>query len=641
MSLKKKIFILEALPENFVFNDEWAYLSLHPGVTQTLREKGMEFDILEDYFDESELTRERHAFYTEQAVFFEKLQGFVTELSVIPDKLKAVHWTALFYHRLKGLFDAMYIQSKMITAYLGRYANLEKVTYAGLSRKEGCSIFLRPVYYRETVRSWCLEKNIPFETTEFEIQSAAKNPGRPGLKNTAFVSELLKRIKRHWHYRSRTARSRDWKDMNVLFVHHGSQKTDPVIRFLLAKGANVFLKSGPEITELSKWTQPRVFSAKKSEFAGACEATLKKLPDESWFADHLKRLAITHLEPVLLLYLKSWLEEVAAPAAFEAEQLTEFYTRYRIHYIAAHAATDFAPLSALAAAACSPDVKTVCFEHGMQLQLAETYPLTEFHPFDYYFTGNRESVELLDKLNYWNDFIKPTRLRTAPHLYAQYRAMASQTGKEGKVVLFLPSKLTSLHRRMMNNTIYPLNWYGSFLRELVLHFSKLNFQFVIKSVPRAEWMRDSVEKFVRQSGIRNVTVAYESLAHWLPLAKKVIMDRPTTAFFEVLEARVPQLCLAHRSLIIPDVSFLKDSPIVQPFSGAADAIQAIDGFLAAEPGAYCCASRSEISAAEFPDELYEARNEKLPGSRFRWNEKLEEKLRSLTPLESLRGKRFL
>lgn len=639
--LKKTLFILDSLPKDFAFDATCSYLSLHPGVTQAFREMGGEIDILEDYFDESELARERHDFYTEQVVFFEKLQGFIVGLSVIPDKLKGVHWTALFYHRLKGLFDAMYIQSKMITSYLCQCEGLEKVTYVGLNRNEDYSLFSRPIHYREIVRRWCLGNEVIFESRELKADVAAKASGKTALKSMAFFPDVFKRIKRHWHYRAQSTKSRTWKDMNVLFVHHGSQKTDPVIRFLLAKGANVFLKSGSEITELSKCMQPRVFLNEKSPLAEVSEDELKKLSQESWFFNYLERLSIAHLESVLILYLKNWMKEVVALVALEAKQLVKFYARYKIHYVVAHAATDFAPLSALAAAACSPDVKTVCFEHGMQLQLTETYPLTEFHPFDYYFTGNHESIELLEKLNSWADFIKRTRLRAASHLYAQYRGIISRPSVNGAVVLFLPSKLTSMHRRMMNNTIYPVNWYGDFLRELILDFSKKNFQFVIKSVPRAEWMKDSVEKFIQHAGIRNVSVSYEPLAKWLPRAERVIMDRPTTAFFEVMEAGVPQLCLAHRSLIIPDVSFLANSPIVQPFSGAFDAIQKIDRFLKSESNTYVCVPRSHVVDTEFPDELYESRNEKLSSARFYWDPKLEEKMRSLTPLESLRGIKFL
>ncbi len=598
---------------------EAAYLSLSPTASYLLGKQGIEYWILPQFYDEQTLRSTEDDYFQKQSQWFERLEKLFAEHSLLP-AFPNIPFAALNYYRLKSLIDSLFVQHYMLKRFLDN-AKPSSIEYFETSGDKTISIAAKHYFFKQLLETECRLRQIELRITlgAEALPTLNKSPQK-GLLSIRPLRSFLRSVFNVWRYRKLTLQKSDWRDVSILFVNSGTDRINHVIREYIRRGAKVYICYGNEIRRADKFTEPlaalRDDSPNKvirDSGGGLYAAFSQDQQLKEWLHQNSgSEEGFDLLRPAFEKFFIEFLPKQAKTT----QDYRDFYVKQGIQYVAATSITDINNIPPLAAAATLSSVKTICFGHGTQLLRTPVYPLTELHPFDYYFSGDDPSLQILQDYNVMPG-IKPSRLHVMP---GRYISNAPQSDSAANCVLYIPSKLTAFHKRVMNNMVYPTTWYFEFQKILIDYFgSRKDRQFIYKGVTSAPWMREALVPFLTDRAYPNVELSTKPLDQCWRNSSRVILDRPTTALFEAAAAGRPVLCLYHKSLKMFDAHARQWGRSVQSFGTFDEALAHIDAFLNSPAADYQIDLK--VTDTRGLEQLFEARHESLSPDRFllNWN----------------------
>ncbi len=138
-----------------------------------------------------------------------------------------------------------------------------------------------------------------------------------------------------------------------------------------------------------------------------------------------------------------------------------------------------------------------------------------------------------------------------------------------------------------NTFIYPIAWYFEFQKKLVELFDqRQDFHFLFKHSLAQKWAEESIIPYIHDRAFGNIEIVDKPSYHYLDRADRVILDYPSTGFFEAAAAGIPVMAFYWDHFVEwkPSVDYF--GRCLQPFSTPNEALQKIAMFLDDDPKKY-------------------------------------------------------
>ena len=229
----------------------------------------------------------------------------------------------------------------------------------------------------------------------------------------------------------------------------------------------------------------------------------------------------------------------------------EFYNKNNIDFVAAYNIWTIDELAAIAAARLTPSVKSIGFSHGSDVYECKSRFFYMDRQYDIFFNLSSPEAEhergLAALFNY-----KYPKVYKAPYFYSRISRRYINNGcskslsfaDKRRVVLFVPIIYgTPPGRSVQLNQPFPME-YVKWHRALAGFFSKRKETFFIwKGLIQPEQRFDLMAEIIKEKGYDNIRFDSGRLTQWFPFVDRVLLDIPSTAFFESIYSHMPVMAL--------------------------------------------------------------------------------------------------
>lgn len=590
-----KYFLVEDFDTSFDYRPG-RVISLSPQASYQLYRHATPYQKLEDFYNERSLRKNEGSFFQEEVKWVEAFDSFLKN-KISYCRNYNVDLAKISFNQFKYFIDSAIIQTRILTEVLRTIEEESQIIYLRKkSSKEGTlknfSTEEKSALYPQLLPTLGgLSKGIRFALHEFGEDRLSQ--GSVPLRGNPF-KEFLKPFNLFLKYGDILGnRAGERKESGILFVHSGSPYLDPPIRKLRRGGWDVFLRTGKTVYSINppvlRWKldeMPNLSEALeiKEDCARAAHALAETLEGKN-LLEWVNEKAGADIAPIVLPYLQEYLESACSKILCDCLAYEAFYRKVKIGYVVSHTNSDSSSKSALIAAQAQ-GIPTVGIQHGCQLFEDETWQITDIDFFDYYFTTDGFSQDCFEK-SLPSKNLRPRQLFQSPHHLKEIEAAAKKRHplKERRIkkVLYVPAKLR-VHAKQFNKSSYPATWYYEYQKALFDSFASkfVSYHFVYKrALMNRDYADESIVAHLLDKKFKNVTIDSRSLKECLKSADAVILDRPTTAFFEALASGQPLLAL-YPDFVEPLIlSEAKErfGRCLQSFSGASDALDKIETFL--------------------------------------------------------------
>jgi len=586
------------------------FVSLTPQASYQLTRRGIPYGILRDFYDEKELRRGERAYFARQLEWFTEFDSFLKNKIAYCGE-NGIELARISYNLLKYFVDSLVIQSFISRAVVAKTQGVS-VVYVKSSRPAWNSIDDFLYGEKGTFFSRLIPAMMPQETAHrFTLRKTSPSPvpaRRVGLDVWAksamphSLKDLFKTGYLRLKYGERS-KSFEGSATNVLFVHSGSAHLDPVIKEFLKQGADVFCRSGRRIARLGRIGQRgidfqdgAVYPAKETEeLKQACEQAASTLGDGGHgLLEWVSRECGLNIEEIALPFFKNFVARTCFDILARSKRYEAFLRRQDIDYIVSHTSADIESKAALIASK-KLGVRSIGIQHGCDVFVDLNWMMTDLDPFDYYLATDSLSKKKFEA-GVTNGWARPCHVLESPHFLSQVktRSIPAAPGIKNThrvpTVLYIPTKLL-VHQRHFNCMIYPVTWYFEYQKKLMDFFSRTSgCRFIYKHADaRVSYASQSIIPYLLDKGHRNISVKAGRVMDHLGKVDAVIMDRPTTAFYEAVASEKPVLALYPdfiETIIDPEALKTFGSSL-QSFSTAEEAFSKIGSFLKDLGQDYC------------------------------------------------------
>lgn len=587
-------------------------VSLTPRASHQLLSHGIPYQILEEFYNEAELRKEEQLFFRNELEWIGHFDEFLRkEISYC--RMKNLSLAKMYFIHIKYFLDSIIIQTRILRS------TLEKVSALGASilyvKKKDLPKKKTMQYFRTDRRSICFSdllplvlKKVPVNCSFHYIDKIAEDDSSSykGLFRRV-ASKLLMRdvfriVRLFIKYRISHLfkRKKKRKAANVLFSHIGGPHLDPVIKDFAKESSNIYACVENSIYSLSEFKLPSFLgrsvipSVSELELINECRRASLKLADKDnqlleWVNQECEGIDIRSF---ILPYFQSFIEVTCFELIKKSASFEKYYNKRNIQYLITHTSSDITSKSALIAAQNRSDLKTVCIQHGCQAFEDQTWHITDIDAFDYYVSTDSFSENEFKKCTQY-DYVSNCKIFQSPHYLSQFRnnknIQKNKNLKKIKTVLYIPTNNVS-HVRHYNWMAYPPAWYFEFQKSLVDYFgSKKSFHIIYKHGTSDKcYAEHSILPYLSQKQYGNISVESKTTLDAIQGVDAVLLDRPTTAFFETVSSYLPVLAIYPNfvnSVILGDA---KDyfGKSLQSFSSTKEALDIISKFLLSDGQEY-------------------------------------------------------
>lgn len=229
----------------------------------------------------------------------------------------------------------------------------------------------------------------------------------------------------------------------------------------------------------------------------------------------------------------------------------EFYNKNNIDFVVAYNIWTIEECAAIAAARLTSSVKSIGFSHGSDVYECKSRFFYMDRQYDLFFSLSSPEAEherwLATLFNY-----KYPKIYKAPYFYSRISRRYIKNGRskslsfagKRRVVLFVPIIYGSPPGRSVQlNQPFPME-YVKWHRALAELFSKRKDTFFIwKGLIQPEQNFDLMAEIIGEKGYDNIRFDSDRLTRWFPFVEKVLLDIPSTAFFESIYSHMPVMAL--------------------------------------------------------------------------------------------------
>lgn len=592
-----KLYLLESIASDLEF-DEGKIIALTPDACYSLDKKGLDYDIVEDYFDDDELFADRLSFQKEQSEYFRLFDSFLK--SEIPQlsELKLDIATLYSFPLKTSIFDPLIYKSRVIVALFEQLKPTEVIFIKSpgndIKNKESLS-FNDTSLFSKLIPMLCQEKSVKFQimtgideydTNIFDIQRKQNI-----FSSFKSIPKIISFIFASMH------RKKDSNTLNIFQTNLAYNGFQTIID-LLKNGHNAYVLNNNKIylykhfrlqvINLSKLRSPKAVPP-----IGEWERVFQKLIKSellSWVSDRCQIDVTDLILPKLELFLTDICPEILDKFIFFAD----FYQKNSIDAILSPFMQTPIELAAIGAAKSAENPKIFCVEHGDDIFKNIFFRLEELSLSDVIITTNDEHKKYLGSLCKQhglktNVHVCKHRLMPLINLHAKntHRKIIKQTKSSLDPILFVPTFFTGESLRIDCDIHLSPTAYYKFQKRILSHLaSRKEHTFIWKGLPAVESFNNPVPQMIADEKISNVIFESKPFVDYLKNAHRVILDYPSTGMYESIYAGISTMSLCDTNWKYRLSAVEKFSHNISFFSNADEAVVRIDEFLDTSPETY-------------------------------------------------------
>ncbi len=604
-----KTYLVEEFSSDIEFDSSSLIIALTPEVCYQLDKEEIKYSIIEDYYDEVELSSEADDYRQSVNQWIGELDEFlqhnIKELKELNLKLATIYKWYLKRMILDPLYFRCYTLNRLFeaikpseVAYISHKPDEPHLNYR--FEHYGRS------YYSQVIPILCSKNNIPLasvflgEDSKAVKQVKSAHSGKnliAGLKGTLYKSEIIRRMLFIYKYLNKwlfTKRAKRQK-LNIFMLQSLSDQIGrDFIIDALRNGHNIYQLSDDFIIKYSCLGARRYLDLKAEcdkvtdSNNGIWEYTANLLDghDLIKWANEKCQLDVSE---IVLPRLRHFISKVCPEIIGYFKVFTEFYEKDEINILFTPAISPLSEYAALAAACSHQHVKTVCLFHGDSICLGKTWCIIELQNFNIHISSNIEAKEYFKHLG--SEINSPAKLYSSPHRLLHIRKIGYLRGKRRSNIrknrIIYLTTFMFWDTRKMDGIDYPDTWYYEFQKSLIEYFStKREYTFVWKGLPTTDKIYNPIPNFIMDNNFSNIEVASNPFTEHLLSADRVICDYPSTGFYESIVVGVPTMSLYHKATIVRKSAVDYFGNLLKLYSDIPEAVKHIDEFLNSDPELY-------------------------------------------------------
>ena len=599
-----KAYLVENYSPAISFDKNSLIVALSPEACYRLDKAGVRYSTIEDYYDESKLLANMDEYSESQLRWIDELDTFlqcnIRELKELDLKLAT---TYLF--RLKTfVLDPLYVRCYTLRKLFEKIKPSE-VTFISYQPGDiSIDYLLRDTsksYYSQLIPIYCRERGIQLssvflEKKELEPVKASGNiSGR--LKRALAENEIAGNLYyslyslRQYLSKRPSPPQPSQKKLNIFILRRGYHIWPYLAIDALRRGHRVYGLSGDFIVKYSFLATRKCFRLQKDSSyldSSAWEHAANRL-ESSGLIESINNQCQSDVSEVILPKLGHFISRICPDLLQYSQAFGAFYEREKINIVLAPSASSPIEYAALAAARLK-SLNSVYLAHGDDAFTANAYLTVERQNFNIHILSNRELGEYCQRYCRTSNFqpglyVSPHRLLPIEKIRRQRERRSNRTGQKGRVI-YLPTMLRGDNQRLEGKN-YSDTWYYQSQKALMEYFStRTDYTFVWKGLPQSDAIYNPIPDFIQDSNFTNIEVATNPFVEHLLSADKVILDFPSTGFYESVVAGIPTISLYHKLFSVRKSAIDYFGKLLQPFSDIPEAIKRIDAFLNSDPELY-------------------------------------------------------
>lgn len=619
--VQNKYYFVEDYDPSIEYGDG-AVISLTPEACYQLKKSGIEYKIVEDIYNEKELKADDDKYFAEQLKWFKDFDR-VLKNNVAYCREHNLELARSHYYELKYFVDSITIQARCFDNVISRIG-ADRIVYVCVEKnnKVESNIYdlcnnRRGLFLKLALLA-CKKHNVPAEIKYAAIKDT-------GISYSSTVKGMIKRALKKLHFKSAYYFFKYNKlsrllggnrcELNMLFLHSGWLGVDILVRKSMSSGCRIYFRDGNKITLISDVIQKNVLdltkfnSSEKQKIASdlfrafGCVMASKEVM--GWINDRCGMEVNELVEP----YFKGFLCNICIRNITEFVLLKKFYDDKKIDFVIVRSSAEEDSVGPLLAANGSN--KRACFQHGI-MHDTNVVALTELDLVDHYFAMDGISE------NYFRDcskleHVSECNVSQAPH-YLKAISERCKNDRRAKEIVYAPTRIFA-GLNVHNVNYYTLTRYYEFQRAVIDLLGNIkDKRFVYKCTRDQEWLDNSVLRHLEDKGYKNIVVERMPLSDCLKRAERLILDYPSTGFYEALAAGVPVMSLWYNLFKMDDRVRSYFGKSIQGFSTISEAMQRIENFINAPSGDFVVRiPLNDRDAIETLKEISSARGKNVAG----------------------------
>ncbi|MBA7675388.1 hypothetical protein ES703_83621 [subsurface metagenome] len=579
-------------------------IALTPEVCYQLDKAGIEYSIIEDYYDEADLTALEDEYHESQLRWIESLDKFlqnnIKELKDLNLRLGTVYYSYLKTMVLDPLYIRCYTLNRLFEVI--KPSNVVFISYSPKEmpldfrlQDDGKS------HYSQLVPILCRRHGVPLTSNflkrnKINLEELIFVDVKTRLGRTLSKLLSIKRLfsaRRHISKSSHQMKPTNEGGLNILILKTDHIGTD-FIEDVLERGHDIYQLSGDFIL---KYSSPGVrrhlnlkakYEGKVADLNNNIWESIANLLDSDDLIKWINEKCQADVSPLVLPRLKYFISKVCPEVLGYFKVFTDFYQNEKIDFVLTPHEVSLAEFAAVAAASHYSHTRSVYICHGDSIFDNKFWHIAQLSHFNINIATNKEMKEYFKYQCETNNI--PTELYSSPHRLLNVKRIGylreKQKGNAEKRIVYLPTMLMGDTRRL-DGASYPDTWYYEFQKSLIEYFStKSGYTFVWKGLPVSDAIYNPIPNFIRDNNFSNIEIAANSFVQHLPSADRVICDYPSTGFYESVVAGVPTMCLCHKAFILRKSAVEYFGNLLRLYSDIPEAIKHIDEFLDSDPELY-------------------------------------------------------
>ena len=611
MPAASRIYLVEDFHSGLSYGDGLV-ISLTPDVSHALESRGIPFKILSDFIDEKKIRENESAFLREQVQWVNRFDALIKRYVRFCGK-HDIDFMRMSFHQLKYFIDTLVIQIRSLRDLLGNMTPPLHLIYVRRKPSHPLSIqgFSNEAYsalYPLFISSLCRENaqwSFQLEEMEGERSAGAQARGHSPERLKFFWDARLF-IKGIWLWLKfapgacAAPQIKQEKALNLFFAHYGNAHLDFPVRQLCRRGHRVFLFFQNTLLRLNRRGIAKIKSPGNDfyEILGEIEQDLKdfsenhllRSPEGQELLGWLEKQCGFSVAEFILPAFQEFLVKAGGKTLALALHYKSVYLKNKIDFVVSHSKTDMTAKAAfIAAGLCG--VGKVMIQHGCQLFDDEVWNLSDFDLTDVYFTSDSLSEDLFRKSLNAAGLQNTPNIYQSPHYLLRFRQKAApKPAARVRKLLYLPTKLR-VHAKRFNLSSYPATWYFEYQKRLLDYFGThlAGYDITYKqAVVKRRYADEAIIAYLHRKKYKNIRIDSRKTFDIIAAADAILMDRPTTAFFEAVVSKKPLLALYpdFTSDLIDERTRALFGKSLQSFSGHEEALKKIRDFLSGNPREY-------------------------------------------------------
>lgn len=595
-----KTYLVEAYTSDIKFDRNSIIVALTPKACYDLDNKGIEYSIIEDYYDEIELLKGEDEYFKSQEEWINKLDGFLQ--NNMPELKKFnLKMGTYYYLRLKSMIDPLIIRCCTLNKFVNKIkpSSITFISHPPEKLSLNCKLFNESYqsYYSQIIPVLCKEKNISLNYVyvtkdEKRARDESKNL-KQKMREVLAESKLVNDVHFFLKYGKECFFTNKKDKLNILLLKTGYNGME-IIKTGLKNGHNIYLLSGNQIMKYSLFGSRKYLDINIKE----------KVVDNSKWEDTANQLENDELikwvnekcqldvSDIILPRLKYFILNVCPEILRYFKFFIEMYKGEKIDFVVTPHQASPVETAAIATANYNKGTKSVCILHGDDAFENNTRKINELYVYNIHISSNIETKE------YLKSQCKTSQIQTlcycSSHRVLPIKKIKCERECEKDIneiknkikIIYLPTMFMADHRRI-DGAHYPDTWYYKLQKSLIEYLAtKKEYTFVWKGLLQSDAIYNPTPNFIKDNNFSNIEVATNRFVEHLPSADRVICDYPSTGFYESVVAGVPTMSLYHKAFKVRETAVEYFGNLLQSYSDISEAIERIEEFLKSSPEVY-------------------------------------------------------